>query len=108
MLNRRALSLLPHFLRESLGLNSPGNLIINEKKIIVPIDIQGSLPNLFLGKSWKVKIINRFNNISTGTFIDIGAKLGQTLIEFWIANAFSNQSSIYSSQRILDKLIYWI
>jgi FkbM family methyltransferase len=99
MLNRRALSLLPHFLREFLGLNSPGNLIINEKKIIVPIDIQGSLPNLFLGKSWKVKIIHRFNNISTGTFIDIGANLGQTLIEFWIANTFSNQSSISSSQQ---------
>jgi FkbM family methyltransferase len=105
MLNRRALSLLPHFLRKSLGLNIPGDLIINEKKLIVPINVQGSLPNLFLGKSWKVKIINRFNSISTGTFIDIGANLGQTLIEFWIANTFSNQSYISSSQQSKEYLI---
>jgi FkbM family methyltransferase len=92
MLNKRVLSLLPHLLRKSLGLNNPYNLIINDKNIIVPLDIQGSLPNLFLGKSWKVKIISQFSNTSTGTFIDIGANLGQTLIEFWIANTFRNQS----------------
>jgi FkbM family methyltransferase len=86
MINKKILSLLPHALRRSLGLNNPQNLIINGKIITIPIDIPGSFPNLFLKKSWKTGIIKHFSDFSPGTFIDVGANLGQTLIEFWIAN----------------------
>jgi FkbM family methyltransferase len=86
MINKKILSLLPHTLRKSLGLNNPKDLIIKGKTITIPIDIPGSFPNLFIKNSWKTSIIKHFSDLSPGTFIDVGANLGQTLIEFWIAN----------------------
>jgi hypothetical protein len=59
MLNKRALSIFPHFLRKLLGLNNPLKLIIDSREIIIPIDVQGSFPNLFLNKSWKTNGLKR-------------------------------------------------
>lgn len=95
MLNRRFLSIFPHSLRNILGLNNPYTLSVDERKITIPIDIPGSFSNLFLNKSWKTNIISHSNNLSNGAFIDVGANLGQTLIEFWMSRLHSNAIQSY-------------
>ena len=85
-LDKRILSLMPYRLRQLLKLNSPYSLTINDKKIVVPLNVQDSIYNLYITRSWKTEIIGYFTKISGGVFVDVGANLGQTLIEFWLTD----------------------
>lgn len=85
-LDKRILSLMPYRLRQLLKLNSPYSLPINDKKIVVPLNVQDSIYNLYITRSWKTEIIGYFTKISGGVFVDVGANLGQTLIEFWLTD----------------------
>jgi FkbM family methyltransferase len=86
-LDRTILALLPHATRRSLKLDRPYPLVVDDRKILLPIDTQGSFHNVFLKKSWKTSLIEHFTKMSDGTFIDVGANLGQTLVEFWLTNS---------------------
>ena len=86
-LHKRILSLMPYRLRQLLKLNSPYSLTINDKKIVVPLNVQDSIYNLYISRSWKTEIIGYFTKISGGVFVDVGANLGQTLIEFWLTDS---------------------
>lgn len=85
-LDKRILSLMPYRLRQLLKLNSPYSLTINDKKIVVPLNVQDSIYNLYITRSWKTEVIGYFTKISGGVFVDVGANLGQTLIEFWLTD----------------------
>jgi FkbM family methyltransferase len=95
MTNKNMLSIVPYFLRKSLGLNQPVVVKVDQRSIMIPIDLPGSLPNLFIQGNWKTNIISHFINLSDGAFIDVGANLGQTLIEFWIANNFRGRNAYF-------------
>jgi FkbM family methyltransferase len=87
ILDRKILALFPHSVRRSLKLDNPYPLVVDNRKILLPIETQGSFHNVFLGKSWKTSLIEYFTKISDGVFIDVGANLGQTLVEFWLAHS---------------------
>lgn len=86
-LNKRILSLLPYNLRQLLKLNVAYPLAIEGKEIIVPINVRDSIYNLYISKSWKAEIIGYFIKNSGNVFVDVGANLGQTLIEFWLTDS---------------------
>ena len=86
-LNKRILSILPYNLRQLLKLNVAYPLTIEGKEIIVPINVRDSIYNLYISKSWKAEIIGYFIRNSGNVFVDVGANLGQTLIEFWLTDS---------------------
>ncbi len=58
------------------------SLSIRGKKLSIPIGRDGTLRIIFWQESWKTKLIEQLLSISDGTFIDIGANMGQTLLDF--------------------------
>lgn len=76
--------LIPYYL--SLKLIKPGMRIqLNQTSITVPIGSKIGLDHLEYSPSWITKLIQVFLSNKEGTFIDIGANTGQTLLDFLAA-----------------------
>jgi FkbM family methyltransferase len=95
---------MPYQLRQLLKLNSPYLLTINGKEILVPINVQDSIYNLYINKSWKTEIISYFVKKSEGVFVDVGANLGQTLIDFWMTGSENSYVGFEPNKICIDYL----
>jgi hypothetical protein len=59
---------------------------LNRQEVIVPVDGDDTLQNVFWAKSWKTELIERLLGPESGLFVDVGANLGQTLLDLWSIN----------------------
>lgn len=69
----RRLKLLNH-------LNISKKISFGKRKVTIPIVRGLGYPNLFIQPDWLCMLLNKFCASDGGTFIDVGANIGQTLI----------------------------
>ena len=84
MINRSSLRNL--FYKTRYLFSSHANSQIEGKPIISPIRMGKGLEK-YWNRSWKTEVIARFCKADDAAFIDIGANLGQTLFDHYLADA---------------------
>jgi len=55
--------------------------------LVIPISVDGGLDHIYWTKSWKTELIERLVNKDGGAFIDVGANIGQTLLDLRTVHA---------------------
>lgn len=55
--------------------------------LIIPISVDGGLEHFYWTESWKIELIERLVNKDGGIFIDVGANIGQTLLDLRTVHA---------------------
>lgn len=76
----RNLLVILHLLYKRFQHNA--SLMVGGEKLSIPLGGAGSLPLLSWRESWKTEIIRRLATIKDGGFVDVGANVGQTLLDF--------------------------
>ncbi len=79
IINSSLFRYIPYRLKRMLKLNVVVNF--ERQALTIPTNIDGSLRNIYWKRSWKTDVIERFLEGETGLFIDVGANVGQTLID---------------------------
>lgn len=82
---RRLLKFLPH--RKTLALlrlRLPVRLA--GKRVLLPVSTDGGLQNLWWRPTWRTEVLRALYRPEMGEFIDVGANLGQTLLDLWVSH----------------------
>jgi FkbM family methyltransferase len=61
--------------------NLRSTIVVNERKIAIPILGQLGYPNLHLSEPWMTEIFKRLKPFFNGHFVDVGVNIGQTLVK---------------------------
>lgn len=69
-----------------LFINIKTSILVNDKKVIIPIYAGIGLGNLNLSEKWMIDVIKRLCLPAETTFIDVGVNVGQTLIKLKSVN----------------------
>jgi len=70
---------MPPRLRYMINIHVRTNL--NGKELVIPANLESALENLSWTKSWKTEIIEALIDTNDVLFIDVGANVGQTLLD---------------------------
>lgn len=87
ILNLSMLKFLPYRLQRSIAYRLPSvssvyiRTELNERELVIPASTRDGLQNVFWVKSWKTEVIESLVNTDDGIFIDVGANVGQTLLD---------------------------
>jgi len=82
LINLAALKFLPHRLRGLINLRV--RVKLNEQELVIPASMADGFQNVFWTKSWKAEVIERLVDDDIGVFIDVGANVGQTLLDLYL------------------------
>lgn len=62
-------------------LNIKGSIMLNHKKVSIPVIQQVGYDNLFMTEPWMIDVLKMVLKIENGGFVDVGANIGQTLLK---------------------------
>ncbi|HEY9639279.1 MAG TPA: FkbM family methyltransferase [Coleofasciculaceae cyanobacterium] len=79
MLNRSLLKFIPARFYQYLNILVQVNL--ENQNLAIPLDANGGIENIFWKKLWRAEVIKSLMHPSDGVFIDVGANIGQTLLD---------------------------
>lgn len=79
IVNVATLKKVPYRLRKFVDLKVRAKL--NGVDMIIPAQLDDGVENAFWTRSWKTEIIERYVDPEQGAFIDVGANVGQTLLD---------------------------
>lgn len=87
----QALSLLPGRIRRRLPLSFPVEVRLQGRRVRIPLGSGGITPNDVMGHlrwngSWKAWLFARLVQGANPTFVDVGANIGQTLLEVFVTH----------------------
>jgi len=60
---------------------------LNEQEVVIPVRMNDGLENVFWTRSWQTDVIERLVDADDGLFVDVGANIGQTLLNFHLAHS---------------------
>ena len=63
------------------GLNVCGQKVVNGRKFKIPVLGKIGIPNLYLSEAWMTQLLKIILREHSGTFLDVGANIGQTLLK---------------------------
>lgn len=84
LISKSTLNFLPDRIQRLLDLNVQSKF--NERTLTIPVKKGSGLTNARWSWSWKTEVIKRLCRTSGGSFIDVGANVGQTLIDHYLAD----------------------
>ena len=79
IINERLFRLMPYRLKRQININVQVSL--NGCDLVIPAAMPDGLQNIFWKKSWKTYLIERLVQVGEGLFVDVGANVGQTLLD---------------------------
>jgi FkbM family methyltransferase len=85
LIDQSVLRLMPYRLRKIL--NARVRVSLMGHKLVIPIGSNNEgLQNVFWTRSWKTEIIERLVDTGMGVFVDVGANVGQTLLDLHLTH----------------------
>ncbi len=84
LINLPALKLMPKRLRMMINLRV--SVRLNGQELVIPSSMDNGLQNVFWTKSWKAEVIERLVDEDVGVFVDVGANVGQTLLDLYLTH----------------------
>lgn len=63
------------------GLNVCGQKVVNGRTFKIPVLGKVGIPNLFVSEAWMTQLLQIVLQEKSGTFLDVGANIGQTLLK---------------------------
>lgn len=84
LINVSLFKLMPYRLRKALKFEV--RVRLNRREFKIPASIEDGIQNVFWTKSWKTEIIERLVDRNKGIFVDVGANVGQTLLDLHLVH----------------------
>lgn len=83
LVSQNALRLLPYRLRKMLDLRTRVN--VGGREVVIPTWLDDSFQHLRWEPSWRTELFARLVDPGAGAFLDVGANIGQTLLDLLAA-----------------------
>ena len=83
IINLSAFKFMPYRLRKTINVHV--RVRLNGQELVIPASLNDAIQNVFWTKSWRTEIIERLVDADNGLFVDVGANVGQTLLDLHLA-----------------------
>lgn len=84
IINLSVLKLMPYRLQRMVNFGV--RVRLNGQELVIPASMHDGLQNVFWTRSWKTEVIDCLVNADDGLFVDVGANVGQTLLDLYLVN----------------------
>lgn len=83
----KTLRFLPYRLRKVLNVHV--RVRFEGHELMIPVNIDDAFQNLSWSRSWRTELFQQFVDPNKGVFIDVGANIGQTLLDLLLTQPLS-------------------
>lgn len=83
---RKALHIQIKCIRKALSIFNKLRVNHDCPKLVIPFCVSTGFSNIYWQKSWKTELFGRLVDVREGVFIDVGANVGQTLIDVLVTH----------------------
>lgn len=84
LINSSVLKFMPDRLRRTVNVRV--RVRLNGRELVIPASMDDGLQNVFWTGSWKTEVVGRLVDAGDGSFIDVGANVGQTLLDLYLTH----------------------